>query len=150
MPADAATINTIASFVALLVLGVVAVWVFFHRRRLADLAQLRTMQDQISSIALAHAVPINAAYQAMLAAELTHAHTPELDALLARAGPPSDLVPAEWERLRVMLVERYQTFDDDQVSGAERDAAFIFPFVVQRAQREYEAAQLAKNMILTP
>lgn len=130
--------DTTASFIGLVTVVIVVTWVFFHQRRRRDLVVLRTMQDQIAAITIRQAMPINAAFQALLTKELTHAHTPELDALLARAGPPSNLSPGEWERMRQLLDERYQDTADEQIDDNERDAAFIYPIIVKRASQEYE------------
>ena len=135
------------SFIGLILLVVVSTWVLFYHRRRSDQAVLVAMQEQISALVAAHGLPINLAYKEMLARELTHAHTPELDALLARAGPPSDLSAEEFERMSVMLVERYESIDDDQISPKEKKAALIYPIVLQRANEEYEAAQQLRAKI---
>lgn len=82
-------------------------------------------------------VPLNMAMQAMLIKELTHYHTPEMDALLVKLGPPNILTDTEANRLEVMLQER--TVDmGTLVSAEERDAAFILPVIIKRARVEQE------------
>jgi len=80
-------------------------------------------------------VPISTALQAILVKELTHYHTPMMDALLARIGPPSMLSDVEEVILTEALLER--THDMGQlISDAERDAAFILPAIMRRAKVE--------------
>ena len=76
-------------------------------------------------------VPISAAFQAILIKDLTHAHTPEIDELLRKIGPPFILTDAEVERLVVLL--RQVTHDmGNLVDQQERDAAVMLPLVMRR------------------
>ncbi len=80
-------------------------------------------------------VPISTALQAILVKELTHYHTPIMDTLLSRIGPPSMLSEEEEVLLTEALLER--THDMGQlISDSERDAAFILPAIMRRAKVE--------------
>jgi hypothetical protein len=80
-------------------------------------------------------IPISTALQAILVKELTHYHTPVLDELLTRIGPPSRLTPDEEEELVGRLFARTQDMDG-LISDSERDAAFILPAIMRRAKVE--------------
>ena len=83
-------------------------------------------------------MPISTAFQAILVKELTHFHTPRMDALLEKLGPPFTLTEAEEEELLLALQEREQDMGD-QITPSERDAAHIFPAVMRRARMEAQA-----------
>jgi hypothetical protein len=80
-------------------------------------------------------VPISAAFQAILIKELTHFHTPEMDALMPKLGPPSTLSATEETRLATLLVERQQDMGD-LITESERDAAKMLLLVAKRASVE--------------
>jgi len=80
-------------------------------------------------------VPLSAAMQALLIKELTHFHTPTMDALMAKLGPPSTLTDAEETELLLLLKER-EIDMGDLISDSERDAAHILPAVIRRAKAE--------------
>lgn len=105
------------------------------------------MEKRISLLE-ARSIPTAAAFQALLAMKLTHAHTPELDALLARAGPPSNLLAHEWSQMNGLLAERYKNTSDPEVSEEEKDAAYIFPFVVRMARAEYDVIHDVQELIV--
>jgi len=107
-------------------------------KRISDLEKKQGIVD-------AQLVPFNGLMQAMLIKELTHAHTPEMDALMVKLGPPNILTPAEERRLTVMLQERYAR-PDPSVSEQERDAAFILPAVIRRARSEAQVLQDAEDI----
>jgi hypothetical protein len=86
-------------------------------------------------IVSAAVTPISIAFQAILVKELTHSHTPEMDLLLTKIGPPNELSEKDDARLRVMLKERSLDFGP-LISAAERDAARILPMVMARASAE--------------
>jgi hypothetical protein len=94
-------------------------------------------------------LPMSTAFQAILVKELTHAHTPEMDALLVKLGPPYVLTPAEEQRLAILLNERYSQLDP-LVSESEREAAMILPLVMKRVRRETEQpAEVAALKVVT-
>jgi len=82
-------------------------------------------------------VPISTAFQAILVQKLTHFHTPEMDALMVKLGPPSTLTFEEEERLAVMLREREKEVDP-QISPEEKDAAHMLPMVMRMVKYEQE------------
>lgn len=87
-------------------------------------------------------LPISAAFQAILVKQLTHLHTPVLDALLKKLGPPYDLTDAEFVELETLLAERVIVMDD-QIDESERDAATMLPLVMRRVKAEFELLQTA-------
>jgi uncharacterized protein YfkK (UPF0435 family) len=92
-------------------------------------------------------IPISTAFQAILIKELTHFHTPEMDALLVKVGPPNTLTDAEAERLATLLIERTRDMGP-QISDAERDAATILPAVMKRARVEADVLDSAEALRL--
>ena len=80
-------------------------------------------------------VPLSAAMQALLIKELTHFHTPRMDLLMSKLGPPSTLSDAEETELLVLLKEREADMGD-LISDSERDAAHILPVIIKRAKAE--------------
>lgn len=125
-----------------------AIGAVFWRRRNAlekakgELAEVARAQDKrIQELEKNLAVltetvrPFWSAAVANLVAELKHPHTPELDDLLARVGPPSDLSDKEMKRAERLLLEVAQ---DTTLPASERGAAFILPTVIARATAEYE------------
>lgn len=89
-------------------------------------------------------LPISAAFQAILIKELTHFHTPVMDELLAKLGPPVTLSAAEEKELLTALRER-EVEVDDAISDSERDAARMLPMVMKRVRIETE---LSDNVAL--
>lgn len=102
-----------------------------HAKTLARITELETKLALVNQAV----IPISTAFQAILIKELTHYHTPEMDALLVKLGPPSVITIAEQQRLEVLLVAR-TTDMGPEISGSERDAAAILPAVIRRAQAE--------------
>jgi len=102
-----------------------------------------------NKIALVNAavVPISTAFQAILIKELTHFHTPEMDALLVKIGPPNILNESEEKRLSIMLVERSKDLNGS-ISDSERDAATILPIVMKRAKAEQEILKTTESLNL--
>lgn len=90
-------------------------------------------------------VPINLAFQAILVNQLTHYHTPEMDALLKKIGPPNALTETEAARLADLLVQRTQDMAAE-ISESERDAALILPAVMRRARQESETLKVAEQL----
>lgn len=87
----------------------------------------------------AEAQPISAAFQAMLIKKLTHLHTPVLDALLVKLGPPLTLTTDEELRLTEALKQRVVDLDAE-IDELERDAATMLPLVMKRVRAEQELA----------
>ena len=109
------------------------------------------LADLEGKLALVNAavIPISTAFQAILIKELTHFHTPEMDALLVKVGPPNTLTGDEETRLAVLLAERTKDMGP-KISDSERDAASILPAVMRRARKEQEMLQTgAKAHVVT-
>lgn len=96
------------------------------------------LEKQLATLG-ATVVPISTAFQALLVKELTHMHTPRMDELLAKIGPPTTLTEAEEEELAAGLAQRAEDMGD-LIDESEREAAMLLPLVIKRAKREAEAA----------
>lgn len=97
-------------------------------------------------------VPISAAFQAILIKELTHYHTPEMDELMLKLGPPIVLTIKESKRLTILLEERTQDMNSI-ISDSERDAAHMLPMVMKRVLADklrsgIEAEPLVRIMVV--
>jgi hypothetical protein len=101
--------------------------------------RLIALEKQLSLLGQA-VMPISTAFQAILIKELTHFHTPVMDALLARVGPPSLLSDEEEGELAAALEQRTKDMGD-RISDSERDAAKMLPLVMKRAKLEALALQ---------
>lgn len=110
--------------------------------------RLTTLETQLAVVSAA-VVPISTAFQAILIKELTHFHTPEMDALLAKVGPPNVLTPVEQDRLGVLLKERTKDLGE-AISQSEREAAAILPIVMKRAAVEQATMSVAANLASMP
>lgn len=78
--------------------------------------------------------PLSIAFQTVLVKELTHFHTPEMDALLEKLGPPYSLSILEEQQLDLMLKERMTNLTD--IPESEREAALMLPYIMKRVRRE--------------
>jgi hypothetical protein len=98
-------------------------------------------------------LPMSSAFQAILVKELTHLHTPEMDALMVKLGPPYLLTEIEEQRLSVLLSERITDLGSE-VPDSERDAARMLPLVMKRVRRELEhpapVAEVLKVVLIPP
>jgi hypothetical protein len=102
-----------------------------RRRTDARVAELELQLSAVKQTVL----PISAAFQAILIKELTHYHTPRMDELMKKLGPPVTLNEAEQAELAALLHAR--TVDmDGRISDSERDAATMLPLVVKRVVAE--------------
>lgn len=109
-------------------------------KRIAD-DERRKTNDRVAELELQLSavkqtvLPISAAFQAILIKELTHYHTPRMDELMKRLGPPVTLNEAEQKELAELLQQRTQDMDG-RISDSERDAATMLPLVVKRVLAE--------------
>lgn len=114
-----------------------------HEQLVHTVAELKSQLSLVSQVV----TPINQAMQALLIRELTHLHTPELDALLAKLPPDGELTPEEFARLIELLAQRV-----DKLNGAipesEREAAIILPYIIKRVKAE--AADIANKATEAP
>jgi uncharacterized coiled-coil protein SlyX len=144
-------LNTVAIAVLAALLSFASALYFF--RRTAQITADEKLQARIADLetklALVHqsVAPLNAAMQAMLIRELTHYHTPEMDDLMRKLGPPSTITEAERARLAVLLEERTRDMGP-LISDAERDAAVILPIVIKRARADEELLAGTESMKL--
>ncbi len=102
-----------------------------HLRLVADVAEVKEKLLLLT----AQVVPFNTAFQQILISQLTHSHTPELDALMTKIGPPITLTEEEEARMYRLLNER-QADMGEEISQEEREAALILPYVMHRARAE--------------
>ena len=159
--------------IGLLVIGsmLAAFWTWFWKGRAATIERLerekKAVTDMADKLAREHkeleekvtaltnqlglvsqvVTPINQAMQALLIRELTHYHTPELDALLAKLPPEGNLTDAEWLRLAALLKEREQELNGS-IPESEREAALILPYIIKRVKAE--AADIANAATEAP
>jgi len=153
-----ATLNSV--FLALVGSGLtfLASWYWFQRNAAVERAKviqaghaalLQRVSDVENKIALVNqaVIPISTAFQALLIKELTHYHTPEMDALMREIGPPCTLSAEKERRLGELLAAR--SLDDDPlISESERDAATILPYVIKRAKAEADVLDNAAALKL--
>ena len=112
-----------------------------HTKLVNEVADLK----ERLSLVTAQVVPFSTAFQQILVAQLTHAHTPELDALMAKLGPPITLTEAEEKEMYHLLLARQQ---EVEFTEEERDAATILPYVIKRARREQAQITMAEGVRL--
>jgi hypothetical protein len=91
---------------------------------IAKESQKVTELERQVAVLMSDAVPVKALVQALAIAKLTHIHTPEMDALLLKVGPPSTLTASEIDRMESLLRERAA---DPNFDEEERIWARIFP-----------------------
>lgn len=108
-----------------------------HRLSIAE-TELAVLRQQV--------VPISAAFQAVLVQNLTHYHTPELDALMVKLAPYT-LTKEEFNRLITLLDERTRDMGPE-ISEEEREAAIILPYVIRRVRADQERRGLAAEPLV--
>jgi hypothetical protein len=109
-------------------------------------ARVAELTERLSLVS-AQVVPFSTAFQQILVAQLTHAHTPELDALMAKIGPPITLTEDEEREMYRLLTER-QSDMGDEITQEEREAALILPYVMRRARAEQAQLAMAESVRL--
>lgn len=82
--------------------------------------------------------PISIAMQTWLVDKLTHFHTPVMDELLRKLGPPNILTDVEEKELEAALIERTVTLDG-RIDDMEKDAARMLPMVIRMVKAEVKA-----------
>jgi hypothetical protein len=97
-------------------------------------ARIVELERQVALLGLT-VQPLSAAFQAILIKQLSHFHTPRIDLLLSKIGPPALLTPDEDIELAKELAQRAVDLAAE-ISDGEREAATILPYVVQRVRRE--------------
>lgn len=107
--------------------------------KLADVTMRLEKIEREQAALTAQAAPINAVFQAILIKQLTHFHTPDMDALMVKLGDvdhPPTITEAEEVQLAKALKERAKELD---ISDNERDAAIALPIIIRMVKREAEA-----------
>lgn len=117
-----------------------------------DIAALRraiAVLETDNAILKKDVLPLSLAVQQWAVAKLTHNHTPEMDALLARIG---ELTDDEMARLDVLLQERVVEFDDPQIDAIERLAASMLLDIMSwvRETAKAEPTPQTMQMVSTP
>jgi hypothetical protein len=156
---EAAGFGTFTNSVLLLIISAIlafaAAWFWFSRNTAIEKAKVLAVDHAavLSRLSFAEAqlaridqvvVPINTMMQAMLVRELTHYHTPEMDELMKKIGPPSLLSEEETKRLIVLLEERTKDMGP-LISASERGAATILPVIMERAKAEQDQIGYAES-----
>lgn len=135
---DSSTITSVAISVlgvALAFLGTLY-WTKRNEQKVL-LLKIASMEQQVALVS-SQVVPISAAFQAMIIKDLTHDHTPELDLLMTKVGPPSTLTEDEQHRMLELLTHRMDDLNI-MMPESEREKAKILPFVMKMAQEEARA-----------
>lgn len=131
------------------VFSAISTWLWVQRNsaiKAREGVQLRLIELEKKAALIDQAViPISTAFQAILIKELTHFHTPEMDKLMERIGPPNILDEAEEKRLEVLLQERTRDMGP-MISDSERDAAIILPIIMKRARVEQAVLTAAEEL----
>lgn len=140
-----------AVFAALLSFKAASYW--FNRNR--DTTAAKAISDRLAAleskalIAEQTIMPISSAFQAILVKQLTHYHTPELDALLAKLDPYT-LTDAEERRFYHLLEERTRDMGSE-IDASERNAAKMLPYVIKRVKEETDtASKVALQTVVVP
>lgn len=140
-----------AIFSAVITFG--AAWFWFTRNR--ETATAKAIADRLAALESKAAVteqaimPISTAFQAILIKQLTHYHTPELDALLAKLDPYT-LSDEEEVRFYHLLEERTRDMGS-AIDESERNAAKMLPFVIKRIKEETDlASKVALQIVVVP
>src|ERR1700686_3873345 len=114
---------TASTVVVVTVIIAVALLRFFNNRENAR------WREKIGILSLP-VQQMSAAFQMAIVKQLTHFHTPKLDALLAKLGPPFMLTEAEMEELIAELKNREQDMGQ-LIDDGEREAAKMLPAIMR-------------------
>lgn len=156
---DQATVNSVAlaGLSALLAFLSAAFWA--RRKATKDKAEavkktademndkVQELENQLRTLT-ATFTPISAAFQAVLIKQLTHFHTPELDALLVKVEKNS-LSNSEEKKLREGLLARAKDLNG-RIDDSEREAALMLPLVMNRVRAGTAVADSEVMVVLVP
>jgi hypothetical protein len=112
------------------------------------------VRDRISdlemklSVLTAAVSPISTLMQSVFIKELTHFHTPELDALLVKIEE-NTLSEEEEPRLFSLLSERASALNG-RIPESERDAAIMLPMIMKRVKAERGTAATEIKVVSVP
>ena len=130
-------------------LAFASAWFLAHRAaKTAERTQLLQRVSELESkLALVNQqmIPISTAMVAMFVKELTHYHTPEMDALMVKIGPPNTLTAQDYDRLAVLLEERTRDMGP-LITDSERDAAGMLLPMLKRSRIEMETLDGAESL----
>lgn len=157
-PENRAILNSVFISLVGAALSFLTAWFWFQRKKALDAAVALTSEHEKVKLRVADletklalvtqaVVPISTAFQAILIKELTHYHTPEMDELMVKIGPPNLLTKDEENRLFILLEERTRDMGP-LISESERGAAHILPVVMARARAENEVPENTGEMKL--
>jgi hypothetical protein len=113
-----------------------AAWYWFQKR-VNDEKSKEIAAEHIALLTQS-ILPMNTAFQTILVRELTHFHTPKMDALLEKLGPPYALSTAEEIELSQALEQRTKDMGTE-IDQSEREAAIILPYIMRRVRAESDA-----------
>lgn len=156
---EPATYNSIGLILLTAALSFAASWYWYTRKARKDkVDEDATIADETASriqdlekqlaILTATFTPISAAFQAVLIKQLTHFHTPEMDALLEKATKGS-LSNSEEKKLREMLLERAKDLNG-RIDDSEREAALMLPLVMNRVRAGAAVSDSEVMVVLVP
>lgn len=111
--------------------------------REARIADLETKMAVLTNTV----TPLSAAMQAVFIRELTHFHTPELDALLVKVGDGT--LPEEDEPRLFSLLEGRAHDLDGRIPESERDVAVMLPMMMRRVKAERLLAAVDIQVVST-
>lgn len=104
-----------------------------------------TELERLNALVTQAVVPISAAFQAILVKKLTHFHTPVMDKLLEKLGPPITLTDDEEKELIEALKQR-EIDVNGLIDDAERDCARMLPIVMRMVKAETEIPDADKKI----
>lgn len=141
----------LAVFSAILTFIAAAYWFTRHR----DTAAAKSIADRLAALeskamlAEQAIMPISNAFQAILVKQLTHYHTPVLDALLAKLDPYT--LTDEEEIIFYRELEVRTRDMGSQIDASERNAAKMLPFVIKRIKEETDlASKVGLQIVVVP
>lgn len=141
------------------VVSVASAWYWFNRRtaqdatnKLADAAsatndRILDLERQLAAMQ-ANVMPISAAFQAVLIKQLTHFHTPILDALLERAA--DGVLTDEQEQQLADELKLRASEVDATIDNSEREAAVMLPMVMKRVRAEQGNMEGDMQVVIVP
>jgi hypothetical protein len=129
--------SIITPFVGIVFGGVVSFFVTSYwdrkKNRTAQDAKIAALELQIGVLG-SQVLPISEVFRSMLIKQLTHYHTPILDALLKKL---EDKTITEAEEVEMNAALKQRTLDmDAEISDSERDAAHMLPMLNRRIKEE--------------
>lgn len=109
--------------------------------------RIQDLEKQLA-VLTATFTPISEAFKAVLIKQLTHFHTPEMDALLEKAAK-NGLSNSEEKRLQQMLIARAQDLNG-RIDSSEREAALMLPLVMNRVRAGAAVTDSEVMVVLVP